>query len=62
MTLTRDLPLDPAQSALLFIDVQNFAAHRNGAEFTGLTEAAFQAKYGWFFDQMKTQVVRNIYS
>lgn len=57
MTLTRNLPLDPTHSALLFVDVQNFAAHRNGAEFTDLSEAEFQAKYGWFFEQMKTQVV-----
>ncbi|HHS94376.1 MAG TPA: cysteine hydrolase, partial [Rhodobacterales bacterium] len=35
MTLTRDLPLDPPASALLFIDVQNFSAHRDGGEFKG---------------------------
>ncbi|MEZ5769761.1 MAG: hypothetical protein R3D80_20505 [Paracoccaceae bacterium] len=33
MTLTRNVPLDPTQSALLFVDVQNFAAHREGATF-----------------------------
>ncbi len=60
MTLTRDVPLVPAQSALLFIDVQNFAAHRNGAEFDGLSDAEFDAKYGWFFEQMKTKVVPNM--
>lgn len=60
MTLTRDVPLIPAQSALLFIDVQNFAAHRDGAEFDGLTDAEFEAKYGWFFQQMKSTVVPNM--
>lgn len=59
-TLTRDVPLDPSQSGLLFIDVQNFAAHRNGAEFDGLSEAAFDAEFGWFFDQMKTRVIPNM--
>jgi len=34
--LTRDLPLDPAQSALLFVDVQNWSARRDGGEFAGL--------------------------
>lgn len=31
--LTREVPLDPEVSALLFIDVQNFAAKRDGGEF-----------------------------
>lgn len=60
MTLTREIPLIPAQSALLFVDVQNFAAHRDGAEFDGLTDAEFQRKYGWFFDQLNTRVIPNM--
>lgn len=47
-TLSREIPLVPRESALLFIDVQNFAAKRDGAEFKDLPEAEFQAKYGWF--------------
>lgn len=58
--LTRDVPLEPSQSALLFIDVQNFAAHRKGAEFNGLSDTAFEAEFGWFFDQMKTRVIPNM--
>lgn len=60
MTLTRNIPLKLDQSALLFIDVQNFAAHRNGAEFNGLSDAAFDAEYGWFFAQMKSRVIPNM--
>lgn len=60
MNLTRDLPLVPSDSAILFIDVQNFAAHRDGAEFHGLSDAQFEEKYGWFFEQMKTRVVPNM--
>ncbi len=60
MTLTRNVPLDPAQSALLFIDVQNFAAHRDGAEFDGLTEAEFDDKYGWFFSELDARVIPNM--
>ena len=60
MTLTRDLPLIPAQSALLFIDVQNFSAHRKGAEFNGLDPAEFDAKYGWYFDQLDSRVIPNM--
>ncbi len=60
MTLTREVPLQLDQSALLFIDVQNFAAHRNGAEFDGLSDAEFDDEYGWFFDQMKSKVIPNM--
>ncbi len=57
MTLTREVPLQADQSALLFIDVQNFAAHRDGAEFEGLSDAAFTAKFGWFFDELDARVI-----
>ncbi|AII86730.1 cysteine hydrolase [Planktomarina temperata] len=60
MNLTRDVPLKPDQSALLFIDVQNFAAHRDGAEFDGLPPDDFAQKYGWFFDQLDTYVIPNM--
>ena len=60
MNLTRDVPLKPDQSALLFIDVQNFAAHRDGAEFDGLSPDDFAQKYGWFFDQLDTCVFLNM--
>ena len=52
MTLTRNLPLVPEQSVLLFIDVQNFSAHRQGAEFAELPEAEFDTKYGWYFERV----------
>jgi nicotinamidase-related amidase len=39
MTLTRDVALDPAQSCLLFVDVQNFAVKRNGGDFAHLSGA-----------------------
>lgn len=60
MTLTREVPLIPSQSALIFIDVQNFAAHRDGGEFKDLSEAEFDEKYGWFFDQLEARVVPNM--
>ncbi len=60
MTLTRNIALQPDQSAILFVDVQNFAAHRNGAEFAGLSNEQFSAMYGWFFKQMHTRVVPNL--
>jgi ureidoacrylate peracid hydrolase len=58
--LTRNVPLVPAQSCILFIDVQNFAAHPKGGEFAELTSAEFEEKYGWFFKQLKERVVPNM--
>jgi len=60
MTLSREVPLDPAQSALLFIDVQNFSAEREGAEFKGLPGEEFDAKYGWYFNELDSRVVPNM--
>ena len=60
MTLSRDIPLVPAQSALLFVDVQNFAAKRQGAEFKDLPEAEFQKKYGWFFERLYAETIPNM--
>lgn len=60
MTLTRDVPLVPAQSAVLFIDVQNFSARREGAEFAGLSDAAFAESYGSFFERLEAETVPNM--
>lgn len=60
MTLTREVPLVPSQSALLFIDVQNFSAHRDGAEFKDLSPEEFERSYGWYFNELETRVVPNM--
>ncbi len=58
--LTREVALVPEQSALLFIDVQNFSARRDGAEFKDMPDAEFTDKYGWFFEELKSRVVPNM--
>ena len=60
MSLTRDVPLDPAHSALLFVDVQNFSAERKGAEFKDLAPEEFDSKYAWYFEQLDGRVVPNM--
>ncbi|TXH32792.1 MAG: cysteine hydrolase [Rhodospirillaceae bacterium] len=59
-TLSREIAIKPSEAALLFIDVQNFAAKRDGSEFKDLAEADFAAKYGWFFEQLTTSVIPNM--
>ncbi len=62
MALTRNIPLNPENSALLFIDVQNFSAHREGAEFRSLPRTTFETEYGWFFKELDDRVIPNMQS
>ena len=57
---TREIPLDPKESALLFIDVQNFCARRDGGEFKDVPPAEFDEKYAWYFEQLESRVVPNM--
>jgi ureidoacrylate peracid hydrolase len=54
------VPIVADQAALLFIDVQNFAAKRNGAEFKDMAPEEFEKKCGWYFNQLETRVVPNM--
>jgi ureidoacrylate peracid hydrolase len=58
--LSREIAIDPKQAALLFIDVQNFAAKRNGGEFKEMSPAELEQKCGWYFQQMESRVVPNM--
>jgi ureidoacrylate peracid hydrolase len=57
---TRDLPVEIAATALLFIDVQNFCAVRSGSEFKGLSPQDFEAQHGYFFRELESRVVPNM--
>lgn len=58
--LTREVPLDPEVSALLFIDVQNFAARRDGGEFKDVPDAEIESRYGYYFDHLHSLVIPNM--
>ena len=44
---SRDIALVPEDSALLFIDVQNFSVSRTGGEFGEVSDADIAGKYGY---------------
>ena len=50
---TREMPLDPKASALLFIDVQNFSVRRDGGEFKDVSDAEIAGKYGYYFERLR---------
>lgn len=58
--LSREVPIDPAHAALLFIDVQNYTARPDGGEYTSLTDAEREARYGWFFRALRDTAVPNM--
>ena len=57
---TRDLPVVAGETTLLFIDVQNFCAVRNGGEFKGMSKDTFDRDLGYFFGEMEAKVVPNM--
>ncbi|WP_102225619.1 isochorismatase family cysteine hydrolase [Acidimangrovimonas sediminis] len=58
--LTREVPLVPAQSALLFIDVQNFSVRREGGEFKDVPPEDLNTRFGYYFDRLSTLAVPNM--
>ena len=57
---TRDLPVEKPHTTLLFIDVQNYCARRDGTEYKDVPPAEFAKNYNWFFDQMEQCIVPNM--
>jgi ureidoacrylate peracid hydrolase len=57
--LNRNIPVTPAQTALLVIDVQNYTME-NGGEYAGMDAAEIDRKYGYFFREMRGRAIPNI--
>jgi ureidoacrylate peracid hydrolase len=57
---SREVPIDPAHAALLFIDVQNYAARTDGGEYSALTPAERESRYGWFFRALHETALPNM--
>ncbi len=55
-TTSRDIAIVPDRAALLFIDVQNFACHADGAEWTEMSEAERAEKKGPFLERMAVAI------
>ena len=57
---TRDVPLDPARSALLFIDVQNFSCRLEGGEFEGAPPDEVRRRHAYYFDRLESLAIPNM--
>ena len=58
-TLTRDVAIDPGQTALIFIDVQNYATEREAADFKALTRVEM-AKFDYYFQRLEQVALPNM--
>lgn len=57
--LSRNVPVVPGATALLFVDVQNYSTE-NGGEYADLDPATLEARYGHFFREMRERAVPNM--
>lgn len=57
---SREVPLQPDRAALLFVDVQNYCARRDGGEFKDLPPAERDATFGYYFDRLDSLAVPNM--
>jgi ureidoacrylate peracid hydrolase len=58
--LSRDVPINLASSALLFIDVQNYNCGRDGGEYADLSAAEKEERYGYFFHTFERHGLPNM--
>ena len=58
--LSREIEIEPARTALLFVDVQNYNCTWEGSEYAGITETDKQARYGYFFRTYRERGLPNM--
>jgi ureidoacrylate peracid hydrolase len=58
--LSRDVPVKPDETALLFIDVQNYNCHPDGGEYRDMPPAKREASYGYFFRTLHERALPNM--
>jgi ureidoacrylate peracid hydrolase len=58
--LSREIEIDPARAALLFVDVQKYNCTWDGGEYAGLSDAEKEQRYGHFFRTLKSSALPNM--
>ena len=57
---SREVDIEPAQTALLFVDVQNYNCTWDGGEYAQLSAQQKQQRYGYFFRQFNDSALPNM--
>jgi ureidoacrylate peracid hydrolase len=60
--LSRDIPIEPGHTALLFVDVQKYNCTWDGGEYATLGEAEKEQRFGYFFRAFKEHALANMVS
>jgi ureidoacrylate peracid hydrolase len=57
---SREIEIEPAHTALLLVDVQNYNCTWDGGEYAHLGAAEKEQRYGYFFDTLKDIALPNM--
>lgn len=57
---SREVPVEPDETALLIIDVQNYCANRDAEEFAARAPADFESRYKYYFDRLERTLIPGI--
>ena len=58
--LSREIAIEPAHTALLFVDVQKYNCSRNGGEYAHLSPGEKEERYGYFFRTLQDSALPNM--
>lgn len=58
--LSREIEIEPAHAAVLFVDVQNYNCLWDGGEYAQLGAAEKHERYGYFFHTLKQSALPNM--
>jgi len=59
-SLSREVEIEPAHSALLLVDVQNYNCTPDGGEYVHLSTAERDQRYGYFFRELRERGLPNM--
>lgn len=57
---SREIPIEKQAATLLFIDVQNYNARRDGGEYVGMSTTELNERFGYFFDIIERETISNM--
>ncbi|MDE1188250.1 MAG: cysteine hydrolase [Pantoea sp.] len=57
---SRNIAIEKESATLLFIDVQNYNARRDGGEYVGMSAAQQNEQFGYFFDIIERETLGNM--
>jgi ureidoacrylate peracid hydrolase len=59
---SRDIPIEPKQTALLFVDMQKYNCTWDGGEYAALSEADKEQRFGYFFRTLREHALSHMVS